>query len=137
MLIFNQCYLNLELLHWSLLSQFSNKMKATMDATEDAEDTTTLNELDDDQFDNREESENKDSNKKDSDKVDPAIAESDADIVEEVTAEVANDSGIPSLTRAEVSLGQFSIMKVTALSLTQTYYLCCITPTMKPHQTDI
>lgn len=84
----------------------------------------------------QEESENEDSTK-DSDKVDPAIVESDAAIVDKVAAEVVNDSSLPSLTCTKVNLGWFAITKVMTLSLTLTYYLCSITPAMKPRQIDI
>ena len=108
--ILNQYYAKTELLHQSILSQFSNKTKATMDATEEAEDTATLNELDDD---HGEENENEDITEDDSDEVDPAVAENDAAIVDEIAADVANDADLPTLTRAEVNLGRFAITKVT------------------------
>jgi hypothetical protein len=85
-------------------------MKATMNATEEAEDTTTLNELDDD---HGEEHKNEDITKDDSDEVDPAVAENDATIVDKVAADIANDADLPTLTHAEVNLGQFAITKVT------------------------
>ena len=90
-----------------------------MDATEEAKDTVTLNELDDDYG---EENENEDITEDDSNEVDPAVAENDAAIVDEVAADVANDADLPTLTCAEVNLGRFAITKVTRLSLTLTYY---------------
>ena len=73
MLLFNQYHLNLELLHQSILSQFSNKTTAATDATEEAKDTATLNELDGDEF---RDDENKDAAEEDKDEVDPAVAKS-------------------------------------------------------------
>jgi hypothetical protein len=113
MLLFNQYHLNLELLHQSILSQFSNKTTAATDATEEAEDTATLNELDNDEFCD---DENKDAAEEDNDEVDPAVAESDAAIIDEVAADVANNSDLPTLTHAETNLGRFAIMKVMTTS---------------------
>ena len=90
-----------------------------MDATEEAEDTTTLDDLDNNCG---EENENEDITEDDSDEVDPAVAANDAAIVDEVAADVANDADLPTLTRAEVNLGRFAITKVTRLLLTLTYY---------------
>ena len=73
-----------------------------MDATEEAKDTVTLNELNDD---HGEENENEDITEDDSNEVDPAVAKNDAAIVDEVAADVANDADLPTLTRAEVNLG--------------------------------
>ena len=81
-----------------------------MDATEEAEDTMTLNELDDD---HGEENKNEDITEDDSDEVDPTVAENDAAIVDEIAVDVTNDADLPTLTRAEVNLGQFAITKVT------------------------
>ena len=100
--ILNQYYAKTELLHQSILSQFSNKTKATTDATGGAEDTATLNELDDD---HGEENKNEDITKDDSDEVDPAVAENDAAIIDEIAADIANDADLATLTRAQVNLG--------------------------------
>lgn len=107
-------------MHQSILSQFSNKITATTDAIEEAEDTATLNELDDDEFCDVEENENEDGIEEDEgEEVDPAVAESDAAIIDEVAAEVANDSDLPPLTRAELNLGRFAVTKVTTTSIMQ------------------
>jgi hypothetical protein len=80
---------------------------------EDAEDIATLNELDDEQLGEHEENDNDNNSEEDKDEeVDPAVAESDAAIVDKVAAEVANDSDLPMLTRTEVNLGQFAVTKV-------------------------
>ena len=44
--------------------------------------------------------------------MDLAVVESDAAIVNEVAAEVANDSDLPTLTRTEVNLSRFAVTKV-------------------------
>jgi len=81
-----------------------------MDATEEAEDTMTLNELDDD---HGEENKNEDITKDDSDEVDLAVAENDTAIVDEVAAHITNDADLPTLTHTKVNLGWFAITKVT------------------------
>ena len=102
-----------DLLRKSILSQFSHKMKATTDTDEDAEDTATLNKLDDEQLGEDIENENEVNSEEDKDEeIDPAVAESDAAIVDEVAAEVTNDSDLPTLTRDEVNLGRFAVTKV-------------------------
>jgi len=78
----------------------TNKTKATMDATEEAKYTTTLNELDDN---HGEENKNEDITKDDSDEVNHAVAENDAAIVDEVAVDVANDVDLLTLTHAEVN----------------------------------
>jgi len=80
---------------------------------EDAEDTATLNELDDEQLGEDIENENEDYSEEDKDEeIDPAVAENDAAIVDEVAADVENDSDLPTLTRDEVNLGRFAVTKV-------------------------
>jgi hypothetical protein len=92
--------------------QFSHKTKATADATEYAEDTAILNEPDDEQLGEDEENNNKGDSEDKDEEVDPAVAESDAAIIDEVAAEVANDFDLPTLTCTEVNLGRFAVMKV-------------------------
>lgn len=102
-----------DLLCKSILLQFSHKTKATADADEDAEDTATFNELDDEQLGEDAENENEDRSEEDQDEeIDLAVAESDAAIVDEVAADVANDSTLPTLTHDEVNLGRFAVTKV-------------------------
>jgi hypothetical protein len=102
--------------HQAILSQFSHKTKATTDASEDAEDTATLNDLDDDEVGDDTTNKNEESNEEGTDdEIDPAIAESNNSIVEGVAAEIENDTDLPTLTRANVNLGRFAVTKVTAL----------------------
>jgi hypothetical protein len=100
----------------AILSQFSHKTKATTDASEEAEDTAALNDLDndDDEVGDDATNENEDSNKEETDdKIDPAVAASDDSIVEGIAVAIENDTDLPTLTRAEVNLGQFAVTKVT------------------------
>jgi hypothetical protein len=48
----------------------------------------------------------------DGDEIDPSVEESDAAAVGAVAAEVEADSTLPSLTRADINLGRFSLSKV-------------------------
>ena len=90
----------------SILSQFSHKTKATTNTNEDAEDIATLDELDDEQLGKDKENNDDDDSEEDTDEeVDLAVAESDAAIVDEVAAEVTNNSDLPMLTRTEINLG--------------------------------
>jgi uncharacterized protein (UPF0147 family) len=89
-----------DLLCKSILLQFSHKTKAMANTDEDAEDTATLNELDDGQLGEDIENEKEDYSEEDKDEeIDPAVAENDAAIVDEVAADVANDPDLPTLTR--------------------------------------
>jgi len=48
----------------------------------------------------------------DADEIDASVEASDAAIVDEVAAEVNADDSLPTLTRAEINLGRFSLSKV-------------------------
>lgn len=104
-----------------------------IDSTEDVEDTAALNELEDDQLGDDEDDEDEASVEEADDEIDPAVAESDAAIVDEVASDVANDSDMPTLTRAEVNLGRFAVTKVSYLLFARTYYLL-VTAVTKPCQ---
>jgi len=99
----------------SILSQFSQKTKATEDTTEEAEDAAALDELED-ELDKDETTENVEEEDVE-DEIDPAVAESDTAIVDAVAAEVSKESDLPALTRAEVNLGKFAVTKVNIISL--------------------
>ena len=121
-----------------ILSQFSHKTKATADANKDAEDTATLNELDDEQLGEDEENDNEGNSEDEDEEVDLAVVESDAAIVNEVAAEVANDSDLPTLTRTEVNLSRFAVHKVSVYVLfivisTADASLSCLLYQLRPH----
>jgi hypothetical protein len=99
----------------SILSQFSQKTKATEDTTEEAEDAAAFDELED-ELGEDEISENVEEEDIE-DEIDPAVAESHAAIVDAVAAEVSEESDLPKLTRVEVNLGKFAVTKVDIISL--------------------
>jgi hypothetical protein len=51
------------------------------------------------------------------DEIDPSMAESNAAIVDAITAEVDEESDLPTLTHAEVNLGKFAVTKVNIILL--------------------
>jgi len=96
----------------AILSQFSQKNKATSDLTEDAADEAVFLDLDD--TTNEEEDEVAEANAEDADELEPSIEASDNAMLNEVATELEEDSpsDIPLLTRAEINLGCFAITKV-------------------------
>ena len=48
----------------------------------------------------------------DADEIDASVEASDAAIVDKVAAEVNADDSLPTLTRAKINLGRFSLSKV-------------------------
>jgi len=90
--------------------QFSHKTKATEDTAEEAEDTITFDELRNElgEDETTETAEDKDVEED----IDPSVAESDAAIVDTVTAEAGEEFGLPTLTCTKVNLGKFAMTKV-------------------------
>jgi hypothetical protein len=106
---------SLTISHKAVLSQFSHKPVATGNATEDAADAATLDDLDDD-LGEEDAMENADE-EGDDDEIEPSVAESDATIVDEVAAEAEEEADVPVLSRAELNLGKFAVTKVCRISL--------------------
>ena len=96
----------------AILSQFSQKNKATGDLTEDAADEAVFQDLDD--TTNEEEDEVAEANAEDADELEPSVEASDNAMLDEVATELEEDSpsDIPLLTRAEINLSHFVITKV-------------------------
>ena len=99
----------------SILSQFSQKTKVTEVMTEEAEEAATFHELEDElgEDETTEDVEEEDVG----DEIDPAVAESDAAIINAVMAEASEEFDLPALTQAEVNLGKFTVTKVNIISL--------------------
>lgn len=95
----------------SILSQFSHKLNATADASEEAKDAAALEELDNDVSD-LEENATESLNDEIENGFDLSVVESDAAIVDKIAAE-AKVFALPALSRTEVNLGQFAVTKVS------------------------
>jgi len=95
----------------AILSQFSQKNKATADRTEDAADEEAFKDLNDTV--NEEDGEEAEADIEDADELEPSVEASDSAMVDQVAAELEEDSAdMPPLTRAEINLGRFAITKV-------------------------
>ena len=96
----------------AILSQFSQKNKATADLTEDAADEAAFKDLDD-TVNEEEDNEAAEADIEDTDVLEPSVEASDNAVIDEVIAELEEDSAeMPPLTRAEINLGHFAITKV-------------------------
>jgi hypothetical protein len=95
----------------AILSQFSQKNKATTDLTEDAADEEAFKDLDDTV--NEEDGEAAKADIEDADELEPSVEASDNAMVDQVATELEEGSAdMPPLTRAEINLGRFAITKV-------------------------
>ena len=55
------------------------------------------------------------------DEIDPSVAESDTALVDAVAAEVDEQSDLPMLTRADINLGKYAVMKVKQYCISFTW----------------
>jgi hypothetical protein len=96
----------------AILSQFSQKNKATADTTKDAADKAVFTDLDEvvnEDEDDGNEAEAED----DSDELEPSVEVSDNAMVDAVAAEADEEAvDLPPLTREEINLGRFAVTKV-------------------------
>lgn len=92
----------------AILSQFSHTNKAAGTADENADDDKIFKELESAEGEDSDEPEVEE----DADKLDASVEASDARMVDQVAEEVEGDYALPSLTRAEINLGRFSLAKV-------------------------
>jgi hypothetical protein len=98
----------------AILSQFSKTNKASSDADEEAADNDRFDDLEDGRGLGNEEEEGAEP----ADEMDPSVDESDNATVDGVGTDVDLDGRLPPLTREEVNLGRFSVLKVCHLSMT-------------------
>ena len=86
----------------AILSQFSQKTKASSDSSENAEDDASFSALEDedDHESGNNNDEQRDNKDEDRDDIDPSVEASDAAIIEEVAAEAGEHVDAPTLTRA-------------------------------------
>jgi hypothetical protein len=104
----------------AILSQFSKSNKASKDANEEGADHERLHDLEDSTGLGDEEVEDVDV--VDSDETDPSVEQSDKRAVDSVIAEVELDGRLAPLTREDVNLGRFSILKVCDMLLRVTVF---------------
>jgi hypothetical protein len=91
-----------------MLSQFSKTNKASSDDDLEEADHDRLKDLEDSTGVGDEEIEGAET----ADETDPSVEASDKAVVEGVVADVELDGRLPPLTRDEVNLGRFSVLKV-------------------------
>ena len=103
----------------AILSQFSQKTKASSDSSENAEDDASFSALEgeDAHESGNNNDEQRDDEDEDRDDIDPSVEASDAAIIEEVAAEAGEHVDAPALTRADINLGRFAVTKVEAFFL--------------------
>ena len=97
--------------HWPvkdcILSQFSKTNKASNIADEEEANHDCLNDLEDSTGVGYEDMEDTDT-----DETDPSVELSDKTVVDHIIADVELDERLVPLTREDVNLGQFSVLKV-------------------------
>ena len=109
----------------AILSQFSKTNKATTDPDKDNKDDTVLRRLQED--DNTEEMDSDDDDDDDGDEIDSTVEASDGAIVDEVAQDLEQELfGEERLTRDDINLGQFSLLKVCLSTLFNILFLTCV-----------
>lgn len=95
----------------AILSQFAQKNNVLQNDSETTADMAALADLDDTTGEDDEAEPDLDIG----DELDPSVEASDNAVVDDVAAEVNEDSiGLPPLSRADLNLGRFAITKVSA-----------------------
>ena len=97
----------------AILSQFSQKTKASTDETDEAVDNAELASLEEVTCDEEQELDEND-DEDNGDKLDPSVEASDKAMVDQVAKDAGGSSELPPLTRAQVNLGRFAITKVSS-----------------------
>lgn len=105
--IYNLILILCSFLLQAILSQFSHSRKTVDGSSEEVEDDIALKELEDEDGE-----EHEDDEMEDDDEIDPAVEMSDSVMVDQVAAEADADGSLPPLTRAQITLGRFSLSKV-------------------------